>query len=56
MGMRWVKLDPERIVTTGAYGPVGKASWVESPDLSKLDEVGFVDLMPGAGHGSGGWE
>ena len=55
-GLRWVKLDPERIVTTGVYGPVGDAaSWIEKPDLSKVDEVGFVDLMPGTGHGSGGW-
>lgn len=55
-GMRWVKLDPERVVTTGVYGPVGDAaSWIENPDLSKVDEVGFVDLMPGTGHGSGGW-
>jgi len=54
--LRWVKLDPERIVTTGVYGPVGDAaSWIEKPDLTKVDEVGFVDLMPGTGHGSGGW-
>ena len=55
-GMRWVKIDPERVVTTGVYGPVGDAaSWIERPDLSKVDEVGFADLMPGTGHGSGGW-
>ena len=55
-GLRWIKLDPERVVTTGVYGPVGEASsWVEHPDLSKVDEVGFADLMPGTGHGSGGW-
>lgn len=55
-GLRWIKLDPERVVTTGVYGPVGEASsWVDHPDLSKVDEVGFADLMPGTGHGSGGW-
>ena len=55
-GLRWIKLDAERVVTTGVYGPVGDAaSWIENPDLSKVDEVGFVDLMPGTGHGSGGW-
>jgi hypothetical protein len=54
--LRWVKLDPERAVTTGVYGPVGDAaSWIEHPDLSKVDEVGFADLMPSSGHGSGGW-
>jgi hypothetical protein len=55
-GMRWIKLDVDRAVTVGTYGPVGEASaWVANPDLSKVDEVGFVDLMPGTGHGSGGW-
>jgi hypothetical protein len=54
--VRWVKLDPEKVVTRGTYGPLGQAaSWVENPDLTKVDEVGFVDLMPGSGHGSGGW-
>jgi hypothetical protein len=23
--------------------------------LSKVDEIGFVDLIPGSGHGAGGW-
>ena len=46
-GVRWLKLDPERLVTTGNF--------VESPDLSRVDEVGFVDLMPASGHGPGGW-
>ena len=44
---RWVRMDPERVVTTGAF--------VANPDLSKVDEIGFVDLMPGSGHGQGGW-
>ena len=49
-GLRWIKLDIDRIVTIGRYGPLGEASsWAESPDLSKVDEVGFVDLMPGDG-------
>jgi len=45
--MKWLRLDPERAVATG--------NWVESPDLSRVDEIGFVDLMPGSGHGPGGW-
>jgi len=54
--VRWKKLDPERIVTVGTYSPVGDAAaWVANPDLTKVDEVGFADLMPGSGHGSGGW-
>ena len=46
-GMKWLRLDPERAVTTGSF--------VTNPDLSKVDEIGFVDLMPGSGHGQGGW-
>jgi len=55
-GVRWMKLDIDRVVTVGRYGPVGEASnWAEPPNLSKVDEVGFADLMPGSGHGSGGY-
>ena len=46
-GVRWLKLDAERLVTTGNF--------VDKPDLTKVDEVGFVDLMPASGHGPGGW-
>jgi hypothetical protein len=45
--VRWLKLDIDRVVTVG--------TWVEHPDLSKVDEVGFADLMPGSGHGPGGY-
>ena len=45
--VRWIKLDIKRMVTTG--------SWVEKPDLTKVDEVGWADLIPGSGHGQGGW-
>ena len=45
--LRWLKIDPERMVTTG--------TWIANPNLSKVDEIGFVDLMPSSGHGPGGW-
>src|SRR4029078_8600315 len=45
--MRWLKLDIDRVVSVG--------NWVEHPDLTKVDEVGFADLMPGSGHGPGGY-
>jgi hypothetical protein len=45
--LKWRRLDPERAVTVG--------DWVNNPDLSKVDEIGFADLMPGSGHGQGGW-
>ena len=45
--VRWLTLDITNIVTKGNV--------VEKPDLTKVDEIGFADLMPGSGHGPGGW-
>lgn len=45
--VRWLPLDITRVVTVGQ-------SWVQ-PDLSRVDEVGFADLLPGSGHGWGGF-
>jgi hypothetical protein len=45
--VRWLRVDPKRMVTSG--------TWVKDPDLSKVDEIGFADLMPSSGHGPGGW-
>ncbi|MEP7305974.1 MAG: hypothetical protein ABJA98_10695 [Acidobacteriota bacterium] len=45
--IRWLKLDMDRVVAVGA--------WIEHPNLGKVDEVGFADLMPGSGHGAGGY-
>jgi hypothetical protein len=45
--VRWLKLDIARVVAVG--------TWVDRPDLTKVDEVGFADLMPGSGHGAGGY-
>jgi hypothetical protein len=39
--VRWLKLDPTRGVTLG--------NWVHDPNLSKVDEVGFLDVIPGSG-------
>jgi len=44
---RWFPMDMDRVVTHG--------KWVDKPDLSKVDEIGFTTLMPGSGHGSGGF-
>ena len=46
-GVRWLKLKVDKVVTSGNY--------VKDPDLSKVDEIGFADLMPSSGHGPGGW-
>lgn len=45
--VRWLPLDIARVVTVGQ-------SWAE-PDLSRVDEIGFADLLPGSGHGWGGF-
>lgn len=45
--LHWIKLDIKRVVTVG--------NLVDKIDLSKVDEVGFADLMPGSGHGPGGY-
>ena len=45
--VKWIKLDPDKIIAKGDF--------LDAPDLSKIDEVGFVDLMPGSGHGEGGY-
>jgi len=57
-GMRWIKLDPERVVTVNAGALSGggpNAIWFLNPDLSKVDEVGFATLLPSSGHGNGGF-
>jgi len=38
---RWLGLDPVRGVTLG--------TWVEAPDLSRVEEVGVFDVIPGSG-------
>jgi len=45
--VKWIRLDPDKVQTKGDV--------VAAPDLTKVDEVGFVDLIPGSGHGAGGW-
>ncbi len=53
--IRWIKLDPKRVVTMGLQGGAFNEIWVPNVDLSRVDEVGFVDLMPASGHGTGGY-
>ncbi len=45
--VRWLKLDEATLT--------GKGQLLDAVDLGKVDEVGFVDLMPGSGHGFGGF-
>jgi len=45
--VRWLTLDAATLT--------GKGSLLPTVDLSQVDEIGFVDLMPGSGHGFGGF-
>jgi hypothetical protein len=45
--VRWLKLDGPTVRTKGTL--------LEKVDLSKVDAVGFADLSPGSGHGTGGY-
>jgi hypothetical protein len=45
--MRWMRLNAAKVAPTGNI--------LATADLSAIDEIGFVDLMPGSGHGPGGW-
>lgn len=45
--VHWLKLDMPKVQTKG--------SLLDKVDLSKVDEIGFADLTPGSGHGTGGY-
>jgi hypothetical protein len=45
--LKWIRLDIGRVVTVGPL--------LDKLDLSRVDEIGFADLMPSSGHGPGGW-
>jgi hypothetical protein len=45
--LRWMKLDIARVVATGTL--------LDKVDLTRVEAIGFADLMPGSGHGPGGW-
>jgi hypothetical protein len=45
--VRWLKLDPATVRTKGVL--------LDKVDLNKVDAIGFADLSPGSGHGTGGY-
>ena len=45
--IHWIKVDPDKLLAHGDF--------LNSVDLSLVDEIGFVDMMPGSGHGQGGF-
>lgn len=46
-GVKWLKLDMTKVQTKGTL--------LDKVDLTKVDEIGFADLTPGSGHGTGGY-
>ncbi|MGH8143875.1 MAG: hypothetical protein ACREU2_15320 [Steroidobacteraceae bacterium] len=44
--LHWLKLDMTHVVTRGLL--------VDKIDLSRVDQIGFIDLKSGSGHGPGG--
>jgi len=46
--VRWRRLDIQNVVEGRGE------NWVEKPDLSRVEEIGFTELMPGGGHGGSG--
>jgi hypothetical protein len=45
--VHWLKLDATTVRTKGTL--------LDKVDLSKVDAIGFADLSPGSGHGTGGY-
>ncbi|HTR01227.1 MAG TPA: hypothetical protein VMH83_14600 [Candidatus Acidoferrum sp.] len=45
--VKWIAFNTELGVTKG--------NLLNELDVSKVDEIGFTDLQPGADHGPGGW-
>jgi hypothetical protein len=45
--VKWLKADMPKVQTKGTL--------LDKVDLSKVEAVGFADLTPGSGHGSGGY-
>ena len=46
--LRWREVDTK---TMNDLNPPGNAPWLPQPDLSRVTEIGFTDMMPGSGHG-----
>jgi hypothetical protein len=49
---RWRELNPTTVAE--AQRKNGEPIWRDTIDLGKIDEIGFSDLMAGAGHNSQG--
>lgn len=50
--LRWRAVDAK--VMNDASAGRGQGQWIETPDLSKVAEIGWTDLQAGSGHGTNG--
>jgi hypothetical protein len=46
--VRWRKLDVNKMVEVATGNRFENGRWEENPDLSKVDEIGFTDMMQGS--------
>jgi hypothetical protein len=53
--IRWRKFNIEKAAELSTGSRFTNGAWDEHPDLSKVEEIGFTDMMGGSGHGQGGW-
>jgi hypothetical protein len=53
--IRWRRFDINNALESPTGTPYENGRWEPNPDLSKVEEIGFTDLMAGSGHGQGGW-
>ena len=46
--VRWQLLNIEDVIEARGY------KWIDSPNLSRVEEIGFTEMMRGGGHGASG--
>ena len=52
---RWRVFNIENCLEAPTGTPYENGRWEPNPDFSRIDEIGFTDLMAGSGNGQGGW-
>ena len=53
--LRWLRLDLNKVVTMNAGPGTPYYDQFRTLDLSRVDEIGYADMLAGSGHGAGGW-
>jgi hypothetical protein len=52
---RWRAFNIENCLEAPTGTPFENGRWEPNPDFTRIDEIGFTDLMAGSGNGQGGW-